>query len=147
MCSLVFLFAVSSVVSGWVRESRLNVLDRSLGFVAGIAVATAIVSALYIPVSASWADLEEQPGWFREARLRPVIQWSAGIMRAILPERLGGNGGDINDSANRAADEAERAFKTLVDPRPRAEGADEAAGYNAGERREMDRLFESARER
>jgi hypothetical protein len=145
--SLIFLFALSSVLSGWVRGSRLNVLDRSLGFVAGLAAAVVIVSTLYIPVSATWPDPDEQPAWFREAQLRPLIQWGSGILQAILPERLGdGLGGETEESANRAAD-IERAFRRLASPRPEAPGLKEGPGYDSGERRDMDRLFETTRDR
>lgn len=148
LASLVFLFTVTSVLSGWVRGSQLNALDRSLGFVAGLAVAVTVVSALYIPFSATWADFEEPPSWFREARLRPVIQWTSGLVRQIIPDRPAEEGaaGEPEESASRAA-EAERAFRALANPRPEAGGPKGGTGYDSGERRDMDRLFETARDR
>lgn len=147
LVSLIFLFVVSSVMSGWVRASRLNILDRSLGFAAGILGALVLVSAAYIPFSSTWSEPEEQPSWFRDARLRPVIEWGAEMVRTVLPEDFGGERKTAAaDETGRAA-EAERAAQELSNPLPKASQGQPEAGYDSGERRDLERLFQATRER
>ncbi len=145
---LIFLFVVSSALSGWVRGSRLNILDRSLGFVVGILAALVLVSAAYIPFSSSWSEAEEQPSWFRDARLRPVIQWGAKMVRNVLPEEFGGERetAGADEDAERAL-EAERAAQELSNPRPKGSGGEAEEGYESRERRDLDRLLQATQER
>ena len=42
--TLILLFLLSSVIGGWVHNSRLNALDRSLGMVSGIATASILLT-------------------------------------------------------------------------------------------------------
>ena len=44
LLALVILFLISSVIGGWVRNSRLNALDRSLGMVAGLATSVLLLA-------------------------------------------------------------------------------------------------------
>lgn len=145
LISLLFLFAVSSLLSGWIRASRLNALDRSLGFVAGLAAAAVLVSLVYIPLRSPLAEFAS----FNEARLRPVIEWGAEIVRPILPEGFleeeeeeAATTGDGEDRA-----EAERTAEEFSNPRPKAAESGSESGYETRERRDLDRLFESTQDR
>jgi membrane protein required for colicin V production len=137
--SLIFLFMVSSVVTGWIRTSRLNMLDRSLGFLAGLVAAVFIVSAAYIPLASAWDKPEEQPGWFREARLRPVVEWASGIVQTLLPREI------AEKLPGKTAAEREKSFEALVTPRQPAAKSDAPAAYTAQERDGMDRLLQGNR--
>jgi len=144
--SLIFLFMLSSVVTGWIRTSRLNALDRSLGFLAGLVAAVLIVAAAYIPLAATWDKPEEQPNWLREARLRPVIEWASGIVQSLLPAEI---------AANLPAKSAGpvpwtggiRSVEALATPKLPEAKPGSPDGYSAQERSDMERLMQSTGER
>ena len=148
--SLIFLFMVSSIMTGWVRGSRLNALDRSLGFLAGLVAAVLIVSAAYIPVVASWDKPEEQPEWLRAARLRPVIEWTSGIVQTLLPREITdslparANGAGAGPAPWTGDSQSVEALSTPKLPEPNSTKPD---GYTARERSDMERLMQTTGER
>lgn len=136
--TLIFLFMVSSMVTSWVRDSRLNALDRSLGFLAGVVAAMIIVSAAYIPFASTMGKDEDQPAWLRDARLRPVIQWGADVLETLLPGDLGNRHAT---TANERFGRSDSAYRALAEPpQPMAPKTGET-GYDARERQDMDRLM------
>jgi len=146
--SLIFLFMLSSVVTGWVRTSRLNALDRSLGFLAGIVAAVLIVAAAYIPLNATWDKPEDQPGWLREARLRPMIEWASGIVETLLPREITQNlparATGAGPAPWRGGPKSVEAIATPKPPEPKRDTPD---GYTAKERADMDRLIQNTGDR
>jgi membrane protein required for colicin V production len=140
--SLIFLFMLSSVVTGWIRTSRLNALDRSLGFLAGLIAAFLIVAGAYIPISATWPKPEDQPAWLREARLRPVIEWASGIVANLLPQELTAvlPPGTYRPSSAPSGADGDN-IKAISTPQPAAPKP--ADGYSAQERSDMERLIQS----
>jgi membrane protein required for colicin V production len=68
--TLIILFLISSVLGGWVRASRLNALDRSLGMVAGLATAALAIAIGYMGAEYVWAKPEDQPKWPKPAPSR-----------------------------------------------------------------------------
>jgi membrane protein required for colicin V production len=130
--SLIFLFILSSVVTGWVRTSRLNVLDRSLGFLAGAVAAIFIVGAAYIPLAATWERPSDQPGWLRDAKLRPAVEWASRVV-AHLPK---------SETAPPPAGQTYEDLATPPQPEPKTDGG----GYSDQERSQMERLLNSTGE-
>ncbi len=140
--SLIFLFMISSLVSGWVRSSRLNALDRSLGFLAGLVAAVFIIATAYIPLSAAMQKPEDQPAWLREARLRPVVEWAAGVVQGLLPREIAAY------LPEKAADRApwtggNDSVEAIATPRLPPQKVEPSAGYSAQERGDMERLIQS----
>lgn len=141
--SLIFLFIVASVITGWVRTSRLNVLDRSLGFLAGLVAAVFIVGAAYIPLAATWEQPTDQPEWLRDAKLRPAVEWASGIVATLLPDEL---------TEHLPKKEVETApsgqtFEDLAAPPQPGPKTDGAGGYSDQERSDMERLLNNTGER
>lgn len=142
LVSLVFFHIFSHMFSGWVRHSRLNVLDRSLGLVAGIISAAVVVSTAFLLLS----DLApaDQPTWLREARSRPFVEITALFIRDFLPEdirtRFGvalensRNGVDRIDQTRRALELLNRAPPAAIKPTD--------PGYSDNNRTELNRLIE-----
>ena len=140
--SLIFLFMASSMVTGWVRTSRMNALDRSLGFLAGIFAGVLIVSAVYIPFSSMWADKpEDQPSIVREARLRPLVEWASSIVASLLPQALAEKipSADHGSGANGA----DKDFQALAAPPQPSAKTGSQEGYNSQQRSDMDRLLQT----
>ena len=56
LVTLIVLFLLSSFIGGWVRRSRLNALDRSLGMLAGLATAALLITGGYVIAENMWKD-------------------------------------------------------------------------------------------
>lgn len=137
--SLIFLFIVSSVITGWVRTSRLNALDRSLGFLAGIIAAVFILGAAYIPFSAAWNTPAEQPSWLRDAKLRPAIEWASGVVATVLPKQLTEH---LPKRQTESAPSGQTFENLATPPQPRTK-TNSGGGYTDQERKDMERLMNS----
>ena len=151
--SFIILWFVNAEVTRRIKESRYHTLDRSLGFLFGLARGVVLVGVAYVVVS--WAmPVEQQPGWLREARARPLMEFGASIVvKAIPPEAR-------QDWANVAGDtewasvvgsqdalygvefDADEAFETMVNP-PSISPQPDPSGYSSQERKDLDRLMES----
>lgn len=141
-------------LSEMVRGSRAGPLDRSLGFVFGIARGLLVVGLGYV-IFSSLAGPKEQPEWVREARLLPVVKGTADVIRSL------GNGKKKNKEEpadeEAAPKETKQAASTssvvpVPKPKPTREtvtgnsnegGGDKSTTYSAGQRRALDALVKS----
>ncbi len=148
LVALVVFSVITTLIARRVQDSALNSLDRSLGFLFGLARGAVVVVILY--VAASWlVPPEAQPPWVQQARSMPIIRDGQDALYAMLPaellaeeERLRLQAGQAADGVNKALD-AQQAFEDLRQPRPEAPPRPEPDGYQPDERREMNRLIES----
>ncbi len=159
---LILLIPISFVsfrVQELVRGTHAGPLDRSLGFVFGIARGLLVVGLGYLTFS-SLATPKDHPEWLREARLLPVIKGTADVIRS-----LGGNKKKA-DTEQETAEVPDTAQETTVETKHAENGAaakpetkakpaapvektdNEGSGgksksYDAGDRRAMDQLVRS----
>ncbi|MFQ5959276.1 MAG: CvpA family protein [Alphaproteobacteria bacterium] len=144
--TLIVLSLISATFTRRVRESRLNALDRSLGFLFGLARGALIVSIAYLIIN--WVKPpDEQPGWLREARAMPLVEFGAGLVSlAIPPDARAEWTGALGDGRSTAEDafDTQEALETLMNPPPAAEADADTPGYTSTERKGLDRLIESA---
>lgn len=130
-----------------VQNSSLSAVDRSLGFVFGLAKGAFLVSVAYLFFV--WlVPRDEHPGWLKEARTQPLLEMGAATLYEWVPENLRAEGlaqaGLARDRARQAA-EAQRQLDRLSTPVPPGSKTDaEAAerGYNRSERGNLDQLFQ-----
>jgi membrane protein required for colicin V production len=73
---------ISFRLSEVVRGTRAGPLDKSLGFVFGLARGLLIVGVAYA-IFSSLAPDEKQPQWLKEARLLPVVQGTADVLKSL----------------------------------------------------------------
>lgn len=139
-------------LSELVRDSSAGPLDRSLGFVFGIARGLLVVGLGYVLFS-SLASEENQPSWVREARLLPVVKGTAEVIMSL------------NDKDKKTREPAEEAGVEKIQhaanvseepaakPTPAADentgnsneggGGNKSTSYSAGQRRALDELVKS----
>src|SRR4051794_17331786 len=156
--ALILLSIISHQLSKGVRGSALSAVDRSLGFVFGIARGAVIVCLAYLSVA--WVfPPPEQSRWLRDARTMPVIQSGADMLRNLVPDQTRSNAASAAQSAASAAAGAamektskaiqDEALRRLSTPRPTAASATNVdapeSGYKDRDRSDLDRLFETAR--
>lgn len=147
---LVLLSMISTALARKIRQSALNALDRSLGFLFGLLRGAVIVVAAYLVLS--WiTPPASQPTWIREARSLPLVERGARLTLALLPSTLrgSGEGEEEGSGTGRAGDEAEARtrFERLAVPQPKAADRPTARepGYDSDARQELDRLIETNR--
>jgi membrane protein required for colicin V production len=148
---LLVLSLVTNALSKTVQASALNNLDRSLGFLFGLARAVIILAILLI--AADWLmDKSARPQWMQKAKTLPALEVSADALKNLVPESFMA----AKDTAKEAADTAKDAMDLkqtldrLTDPKtsvgtPKPEGANpqEKPGYDNKERQDMERLLQS----
>jgi len=141
-------------LSELVRDSSAGPLDRSLGFVFGLARGLLVVGLGYV-VFTSLASEENHPDWVREARLLPVVKGTADVIMSL-------NDKEKNETQEPAAAEAgiaetqtanSSSTKPAQEQKPAAEentgnpneggGGDKSTSYSAGQRRALDELVKS----
>ncbi|MCZ6605559.1 MAG: CvpA family protein [Alphaproteobacteria bacterium] len=89
LVSLAVLLVISHFVTKLVRASHLNMLDRSLGLLAGGVVGVGVLAVLYVPLGLNF-PIDDFP-WIRDAKTRPIIQRTSVILLKLVPEELRGN--------------------------------------------------------
>jgi len=145
--ALIILSMISGAISRRVQDSGLSALDRSLGFLFGLARGAVIVCLALLVVN--WAvPREQRPDWIANAKTLPAIEAGAQMLLNLLPREATSQTRAAADDARRKAEtavELKRSYDRLVSPQPQANpGAQEARpGYNAEQRRDLDGLIRS----
>ena len=141
---LLILSVATHAVAHAIQKSALGNLDRSLGFVFGIARAVVILSVGLIITD--WLTERERPGWIESAKTLPAIELAAEGLISVLPLSFMPPGLAPKPAALIKAEEAISAAKTLERlNRPTTEAKEKTtdAGYQNQERRDIERLMES----
>lgn len=142
---LVVLFLISSLIGSWVRASRLNALDRSLGMLAGLLTTALIITGSFL-VAEPLLPTDNQPDWLKESRSLVLIRASAKLLSAVIPEDallIGTEkAGDAAEKAREIID-LDKTYRRLVGPETKKPGAPERRGYDSKERRALDRLIQT----
>jgi membrane protein required for colicin V production len=156
LASLIVFSVASGAIAAQVRGSALGALDRSLGFVFGLARGAVMVCVLYLVVM--WGSKPDVPSWIVGARSRPAVERGAEMLMSLIPGAIRDRSADAADQARSDAERAmaaKRALDALTSPpvkpaQPKSEAPDGAkadaskdrTGYNNAERRDLDRLFQ-----
>jgi membrane protein required for colicin V production len=153
LVSVVVFWLIIHAIVLQVKDSPLNALDRSLGFLFGIARGVLVVAlAFLLGQLLLWENEDEpRPEWVEGARALPIIEYSANLLAVALPEDILNLPASILDnlrapksSPDAGASEAE--VKNLAQPpvaAPAADGATEDTGYTESEDRAVENLIES----
>ena len=148
--SLIVLTILTSYVAGFVQSSALSPIDRTLGLIFGLARGAVLVSLAYLVLDIS-LPLNDRPVWVNQAKSHPFLVQGADMLRNVLPEGLQVKSTAAAEDTQRALDRATdaqkamRALSSPAAPSPAKSGQEQAPGYKAGDRREMDRLIENNR--
>ncbi|MDA1089748.1 MAG: CvpA family protein [Proteobacteria bacterium] len=147
--SLVFLSLITRRISKKVKDSALGAVDRSLGFLFGLARGALIAVVGYVGVGMIYPE-DQQPKWVRNARSMELIAPAAVALAALIPENLGAiTGAGAKNADGKNAKKTEKGKKIvgnrkvtqeLVMPQPKSEKAEDPDGYGKKNRQEMDRL-------
>ena len=148
--SLVIHFVVVTV-----KDSPLNALDRSLGFLFGVARGVVVVALAYLVADKVIfkTDEEPRPEWLMEARSLPLIEYSARMIFELIPEGTfnipieGGNKigtpSGPQDSQEPGSDEDARRLAEPPVATPEAADPDEETAYADSDSEDLDILIEN----
>jgi membrane protein required for colicin V production len=142
--ALIVLSLISGAISRRVQDSVLSALDRSLGFLFGLARGVVIVCLALLVVN--WAvPRDQRPDWITQAKTLPAIEQGAQWLLNLLPREATSQTRAAADDARRkveAAADLKRSYDRLVSPPPQAnpDAREPPTGYTADQRRDLDGL-------
>lgn len=84
--ALIPLSYISYRIAEGVQGSAIGSVDRLLGFVFGAARGLLVIGIGYL-VFVSLVSENRMPDWFKEARLRPLMESSGKVIASLLPAR------------------------------------------------------------
>ncbi len=150
VAALIVLSLVTRLMTSRVRGSALNALDRSLGFVFGLARGAVLVCLAYIALQ--WMmPPGRQPAWLAEARTRPLVASGADVLRGLVPDEAREQTADTaNVTRDRARQvlESNEMMRDILNPQPKGPpigSKPPTEGYGDRERKELERLLQTNR--
>src|SRR5260221_2365995 len=151
--SLIVLTILTGVIARTVRASGLSPIDRTLGFIFGLARGAFLVCLAYLLLVVS-VQPSDWPGWIREAKSEPYLHECADVLKSFLPESLkiksADAAGELLRKAGSTAEEQEKkAIRALVNPTPaqtaKPDSPPAPPSYPADTRRGLDRVIGTQR--
>lgn len=85
--ALIILVVASQIIATRVQGSRLGPLDRTLGFIFGLARGVALICLAYMLFVWAMAE-EDRPAWIAKAKTMPYIVKGAEAIRSIVPDEI-----------------------------------------------------------
>ncbi len=147
--ALVLLSLITRRISKMVKSSGLGAIDRSLGFLFGLARGALIVVVAYIGLGMVYPG-DEQPKWIHQARSMELIAPGATWLATLIPENLSAiTGADDKAKDGKGAKKADqpagkrRVMQDLMAPKPKSGETKEPDGYGGKELQQMDRLHDN----
>lgn len=142
VAAMVVISLINGVISTRIKASMLGSLDRSLGFLFGLARGALVVSLAYL-VMVVFVPPAEQPASIQQARALPLVEFGAVWLVEAVPADKRADWLGAIDTAKEYADSAmerKEALDILMNPPPVAIKPDQS-GYSDAARKELDRLI------
>ncbi|MBN8998408.1 MAG: CvpA family protein [Rhizobiales bacterium] len=141
--ALVIASYIAMKISDFVIDSRIGLLDRTLGFVFGLARGVLIVVIAFAFLS--WILSDHQPAWVANAQSAPILKRLGDRLIAALPEdiektiqdRLHGGGEEATPAP---ADSPDNGAPAVDNGQPPA--GPQAPNYGGTERKGLDDLID-----
>ncbi len=86
MLTLLIVSIITVRISDAVLDSRIGVLDRTLGFLFGLGRGFLIMVVAFLFFNWLSQNEQGQPGWIRDARSRVVLQSGGDWLISVLPD-------------------------------------------------------------
>jgi membrane protein required for colicin V production len=156
--ALAVLSVIGRTIASRVKKSALNAVDRSLGFLFGLVRGALVVCVAYIGYNLIYPE-KEHPKWIGEARAMALVKPGAAFLKSLIPENFSLTAEDDKQKGKAAKPGnppgKRRVVQDLLTPAPKGEQKGDnsgdkqkdVVGYGDKERKEMDRLHESVKER
>jgi membrane protein required for colicin V production len=142
--TLVVCAAISHMVARHVRGSGFGAVDRSLGLLFGVARGAILVCLAYLGFVWAMPKEADQPDIVKNAHTLKYVAQGAEILHSLLPKDAFDRGAAAAADAKNQVEQAvtNQMMPTITpDPTKPAAPANDP-GYNAGDRKNLDQLFE-----
>ncbi len=143
LVTLLVATIVARTIAVRIQASMLGPVDRSLGFVFGLARGAVLLSLAYL-LLVKVLPADDRPDWIMEARTLPLIERGTVLLLALTPPSIRE---PALEAIRAAADEAEKSmlYDTLSIPggAPAEGGGEGDVGYKSNDRQELERLLET----
>ncbi|MEE2694288.1 MAG: CvpA family protein [Pseudomonadota bacterium] len=151
IATLAVVWLAIHVVVSRVRQSPLNSLDRSLGFLFGAIRGVLVIVVLYVVATrAAWREEDSIPPWVVNAHTFDMVDNAAGMMVRFIPENILNIPAiglrEVQDQAEELKETKEKLeeMKRFAEPRVTApEVGEQPPAYNRQETGDMDRLIDN----
>ena len=121
-------------------------IDRTLGFLFGLARGVFLVCVAYLVVVMALPQEADWPPWLRDAKSRPYLNQGAEMLRRFLPESLKLKSAETAPAPVDPAVEAKRAMGALATASaPGPARPETPPRYRGQNQRELDRLIDTQR--
>lgn len=142
--ALILFTVLGRVLSGTLTMAGLGAIDRSLGFLFGLARGAALVCLAYLLILWAVPERNDHPSWLTEARSLPLVEEGADLLWKLVPPHLLDEADAAASRARRQAEEQSRRAlqERLLNPTPKAGAPSGSNGYNDRERQEMNRAIQ-----
>jgi membrane protein required for colicin V production len=110
--SLIILTILTGMLARMVHIAGLTPIDRTIGFIFGLARGAFLVCLAYLLLDAS-VQLNDRPGWIRESKSAPYLHEGAEILRGFLPESLKVKSAEALDDAVKTVSPAVQAREAM----------------------------------
>jgi len=84
--SLIVLLIISHFISSLIRGRALTAIDRSLGFVFGLARGLLVVCLLFLLTLWVWPEEKKEPELLAHAKTRPLMVAGTDMIKGLLPK-------------------------------------------------------------
>ncbi len=140
LVSLIVFGMISRGISRGIHQTGLGVLDRTLGFLFGVARGALIVCLAYLVFT--WiADEKHLPGWLAEARTLPLVQAGSRMIVTLIPSNMrdeGKSAAKKTEQNVRRGVELQSMLRSMMQP----PAAAATGGYNVQDRTELEGTIE-----
>jgi len=144
LVALVIFVIVSRFLARSLSMAGLGALDRTLGFLFGLARGAALVCLAYLLILWAVPDRKDHPAWLTQARALPLVEEGADFLWSLVPPHLLDEADVAAARARRQAEEQARRElgERILNPTPKADAPDASNGYTDKERQEMNRVIQ-----
>jgi membrane protein required for colicin V production len=108
LVALIILSIVSGAIANMIKDTSLNALDRSLGFVFGLARGGLLIAVAYFLSAQLMNKNAPPPEWLAKAKTYPLILRGADIVSVFVPR-------DASEQAAREIEEKRRQGEALME--------------------------------
>lgn len=140
--TLLIVSVLTIRVSDIILDSRIGALDRTLGFLFGLARGLLIVVVAYLFFD--WlVPAKQQPAWVQNAKSRVVLDGTGNWLRGLLPENLDAYISKVLKKSPKGEEEAPPEAPPGQRSELRGQTADrDAAGYSRDDRSNLQQLID-----
>jgi membrane protein required for colicin V production len=140
LLALIVFHIAAKAISSRVKHSALSPIDRTFGFLFGLARGLILVCVAYMALAWFMPAGESRPRWFAQSRTLPFLEAGAEQLEGFFHARRGKASGRI--TVEREAEQAIGAFSNPNAGNPNAKTVNDAPAYTPDQKRDLNRLIE-----